>query len=107
MHFLRHQYSEIVGSLSSVYFCGGDCVEDVAPAHRTLAVGGQPVEHLVEVPADVVADGNHDGVREADARTVFEARQVQEHHQRKEHPRHELDETVVRYGFGEIGLHVE
>ena len=23
------QYSEIVGSLSSVYFCGGDCVEDV------------------------------------------------------------------------------
>ena len=24
-----YQYSEIVGSLSSVYFCGGDCVEDV------------------------------------------------------------------------------
>jgi len=23
-----YQYSEIVGSLSSVYFCGGDCVED-------------------------------------------------------------------------------
>ena len=23
------QYSEIVGYLSSVYFCGGDCVEDV------------------------------------------------------------------------------
>ena len=23
------QYSEIAGSLSSVYFCGGDCVEDV------------------------------------------------------------------------------
>ena len=22
-----YQYSEIVGSLSSVYFCGGDCVE--------------------------------------------------------------------------------
>ena len=25
----RYQYSEIVGSLLSVYFCGGDCVEDV------------------------------------------------------------------------------
>ena len=25
---LSYQYSEIVGSLSSVYFCGGDCVED-------------------------------------------------------------------------------
>ena len=24
-----YQYSEIVGSLSSVHFCGGDCVEDV------------------------------------------------------------------------------
>ncbi len=24
-----YQYSEIVGSLSSIYFCGGDCVEDV------------------------------------------------------------------------------
>ena len=24
-----YQYGEIVGSLSSVYFCGGDCVEDV------------------------------------------------------------------------------
>ncbi|MBR1445905.1 MAG: IS1380 family transposase, partial [Alloprevotella sp.] len=23
-----YQYSEIVGTLSSVYFCGGDCVED-------------------------------------------------------------------------------
>ena len=26
---LGYEYSEIVGSLSSVYFCGGDCVEDV------------------------------------------------------------------------------
>ena len=25
-----YQYSEIVGSLLSVYFCGGDCVEDVS-----------------------------------------------------------------------------
>ena len=24
-----YQYSEIIGSLSYVYFCGGDCVEDV------------------------------------------------------------------------------
>ena len=26
---IGYQYSEIAGSLSSVYFCGGDCVEDV------------------------------------------------------------------------------
>ena len=24
-----YQYGEIAGSLASVYFCGGDCVEDV------------------------------------------------------------------------------
>ena len=24
-----YQYSEIAGSLSSVFFCGGDCVEDM------------------------------------------------------------------------------
>ena len=24
-----YQYGEIAGSLSSVYFCGGDCVENV------------------------------------------------------------------------------
>ena len=33
-----YQYSEIVGSLASVYFCGGDCVEDVThlSLHPTL-----------------------------------------------------------------------
>ena len=28
-----YQYSEIVGSLSSVYFCGGDCMEDLSRSH--------------------------------------------------------------------------
>ena len=32
--------------------------------------------------------------------------EIQEHHQRKDYPRHELHETIVRYSFGEIGLHV-
>ena len=26
---IGYQYSEIAGSLASVYFCGGDCVEDI------------------------------------------------------------------------------
>ena len=29
VHIVRLSKREIVGSLSSVYFCGGDCVEDV------------------------------------------------------------------------------
>ena len=31
-----YQYSEIVGSLSSVYFCGGDCVESHLMPHLSL-----------------------------------------------------------------------
>ena len=31
-----YQYSEIVASLSSVYFCGGDCVEDVMSSDTIL-----------------------------------------------------------------------
>ena len=33
-----YQYSEIVGSLSSVYFCGGNCVEDVTSQLHELAL---------------------------------------------------------------------
>ena len=37
---IGYQYSEIAGSLTSVYFCGGDCVEDITshlmPHLRTL-----------------------------------------------------------------------
>ena len=29
-----YQYSEIVGSLSGVYFCGGDCVEGILQPQR-------------------------------------------------------------------------
>ena len=36
MHIVGYQYSEIVGSLSSVYFCGGDCVEDVMSSDTIL-----------------------------------------------------------------------
>lgn len=32
-----YQYGEIAGSLASVYFCGGDCVEDVSIITSVLA----------------------------------------------------------------------
>ena len=50
-----YQYSEIVGALASVYFCGGDCVEDVT-------------SHLMPIP-DFAGQRQHktpvmlDGVR--------------------------------------------
>ena len=37
-----YQYSEIAGSLPSVYFCGGDCVEDVS-------------NHLVPIPRFILS----------------------------------------------------
>ena len=43
-----YQYGEIAGSLASVYFCGGDCVEDVT-------------SHLM--PPQVALWGKGDGVQ--------------------------------------------
>ena len=45
-----YQYGEIVGSLSSVYFCGGDCVED-----GNVGVGSEAVLEDV-LDGDAVAD---------------------------------------------------
>ena len=44
-----YQYGEIAGSLASVYFCGGDCVEDVTshlmpPSSRIVGEGGWSTE---------------------------------------------------------------
>ena len=44
-----YQYGEIVGSLASVYFCGGDCVEDVTShlmPHK-VALWGKGMEHRI------------------------------------------------------------
>ena len=47
-----YQYSEIVGSLSSVYFCGGDCVEDVTSHLMPLLLLTKcqtPCEHASQI----------------------------------------------------------
>ena len=51
-----YQYSEFVGSLSSVYFCGGDCAEDVT-SHLMI--------NQFPVPAD------YDGVGSKGTKFVF------------------------------------
>ena len=33
-----YQYGEIVGSLASVYFCGGDCVEEEGTHHSLTTI---------------------------------------------------------------------
>ena len=40
-----YQYGEIAGSLASVYFCGGDCVEDVTSRIKAF------VFKFISVPA--------------------------------------------------------
>ena len=42
-----YQYSEIVASLSSVYFCGGDCVEDVTSHKACRRFGQVPTRECV------------------------------------------------------------
>jgi len=59
-----YQYSEIVGSLSSVYFCGDDCVEDVTShlmphlsLHPTLRTCSSDtiLRGISELATDIVA----------------------------------------------------
>ena len=76
-------------------------LEPVAPAHSPLAVGGKPIEHLVHVPPDVVADGYHGGVHVAHTVAPAERAHLQEEHHDEEHAALQLHETVVRDCRGE------
>ena len=77
-------------------------LEAVAPAHGPLAVLGQAVENLVEIPPDVVANGNHRAVNECYPRAFAEGVQLHEQHHFDKRSRHELYETVVGHGIGEL-----
>ena len=70
-------------------------LEAVAPSHRAFPVSGQSREHLVHVPPDVVAHGNHGAVHERDAGAFAEGVQLHEQHHQKEHPRRQFHEAVV------------
>ena len=76
-------------------------LEPVAPAHSPLAVGGKPIEHLVHVSPDVVADGYHGGVHVAHAVASAERAHLQEEHHDEEHAALQLHKTVVRDCRGE------
>lgn len=71
-------------------------LEAVAPAHRPLSVSGQSLGHLVGIAAQVVADGDHRGVHEADARTAAEGGEVQEEHHLEENTALQLHKAIVQ-----------
>ena len=48
-----YQYGEIAGSLASVYFCGGDCVEDVTSRIKAF------VFKFISVPAKWIRTARH------------------------------------------------
>lgn len=77
-------------------------LEAVAPSHRTLAVGGETDENLVETPPHVVAHGYHRAVHEGDIRAFPEGHEPHEEHHGQEHAGHQLHEAVVRHGGGEL-----
>jgi hypothetical protein len=58
-----YQYSEIVGSLLSVYFCGGDCVEDVTSHLMShLSLHPTSVQHGIESNKIVTTSGRENNV---------------------------------------------
>ena len=70
-------------------------LELVAPPHRPLPDVGKPIDHLVHVSPDVVADGYHGGVHVAHAVASAERAHLQEEHHDEEHAAFQLHETVV------------
>lgn len=79
-------------------------LEAVAPSHRPLPVPGETGEDLVEIPPDVVADGDHRAVRESYPRAFTEGAELHEHHHLEEYMRHKLHETVVGNRVGKLTL---
>ena len=79
-------------------------LEAVTPSHRPLPVCGQSLEDLVGITAQIVADGNHRGVHETDARTASEGGEIQEEHHLEEHTALQLHKAIVGHSIWEIGL---
>lgn len=57
----------------------------VTPTHDTLSVNDQSFEHIVGIPAIIMADGNLRWAHETDTRTAPEGEEVQEEHYLEEH----------------------
>ena len=71
-------------------------LEAVTPSHRPLAGLGKAGEHLVEVPPDIVAHGDHRAVHERYPGAFAEGVQPHEQKHLDEHPWHEFHEPVIR-----------
>ena len=81
-------------------------LEAVAPSHRALAVLGKAGEHLVGVPPEVVAHGNHRAVNERYPGAFAEGVQPHEQQHLDEHLWHEFYESVVRDRVRELAPHL-
>ncbi len=77
-------------------------LEPMAPAHRSLAVGGQPLEHPVGVAAQVVAHRYHGAVHKRDAGAGAEGPEVEEEHHVEEYAALQLHEPVIGHCGGEL-----
>lgn len=71
--------------------------ETMAPPHGSFAISGNSLEHLVCISAQVVTNGYHRGINEADTRTSSKTLEIQEEHQLKENSALQFHEAVVRY----------
>ena len=77
-------------------------LEAVAPSHRAFSTFCKTGKHLVEMPPEVMAHGNHRTVHESDAGTPSERIQAHEQHKFIEYAWHELHKAIVGNGMREI-----
>ena len=72
-------------------------LEPVTPPHRSLPVRSHALENLVGVAPEVMTDGNHRAVHEADTRTAAKGIELKEKRQLEEYAAFKFHEPVIGY----------
>ena len=80
--------------------------ETVTPFHCFLSVSGKAGEHLVGIPAQVVAYGYHGGVHKCETCASPEIVEVQEEHHLEEHSILLFHEAVIGHRIREVTFEV-
>ena len=72
-------------------------LEPVTPPHRSLPVRSHALENLVGIAPEVMTDGNHRAVHEADTRAAAKGIELKEKRQLEEYAAFKFHEPVIGY----------
>ena len=77
-------------------------LEPVTPPHRSLPVRSHALENLVGIAPEVMTDGNHRAVHEADTRAAAKGIELKEKRQLEEYAAFKFHEPVIGYRIRKV-----